>query len=48
MGLMKSEKIGDYSYTNLAAAEVDVLTGIDKADMYLRHYIKRKAIVMAP
>ena len=48
MGLMKSEKIGDYSYTNLATAEADVLTGIDKVDMYLRHYIKRKAIVMAP
>lgn len=48
MGLHKSEKIGDYSYTNLAAAAVDVLTGIDKADMLLRHYIKRKAIVMAP
>ena len=47
MGLYKSEKIGDYSYTNLAAAEEDVLTGIDKADMYLRHYIKRKAILMA-
>ena len=38
----------DYSYTNLATAEMDVLTGIDKADMYLRHYIKRKAILMAP
>lgn len=48
MGLMKSEKIGDYSYTNLATAEEGVLTGIDKADMYLRHYIKRKAILMAP
>jgi len=48
MGLMKSEKIGDYSYTNLATAEKDVLTGIDSVDMYLRHYIKRKAILMAP
>ena len=48
MGLHKSEKIGDYSYTNLAAAMEDVLTGVDKADMMLRHYIKRKAIVMAP
>lgn len=47
-GLMKSEKIGDYSYTNLATAEADVLTGVNKADMLLRHYIKRKAIVMAP
>lgn len=47
-GLMKSEKIGDYSYTNLATAEVDVLTGVNKADMLLRHYIKRKAILMAP
>jgi len=48
MGLHKSEKIGDYSYTNLAAAAFDVLTGVDKADMMLRHYIKRKAQVMAP
>ncbi len=48
MGLMKSEKIGDYSYTNMITAEEDVLTGIDKVDMYLRHYIKRKAILMAP
>ncbi len=48
MGLMASEKIGDYAYKNLAAAEEDVLTGIDKVDMYLRHYIKRKAILMAP
>jgi len=47
-GLMKSEKIGDYSYTNMIAAEEDVLTGVDKADLLLRHYIKRKAIVMAP
>ncbi len=47
-GLMKSEKIGDYSYTNMISAEEDVLTGIDKVDMYLRHYIKRKAILMAP
>ena len=48
MGLMKSEKIGDYSYTNLATAEEDVLTGVNKADILLRHYIKRKAILMAP
>ena len=47
-GLMKSEKIGDYSYTNLVGAEEDVLTGVNKADLLLRHYIKRKAIVMAP
>ena len=47
MGLHKSEKIGDYSYTNMITAEEDVLTGIDKVDMYLRHYIKRKAILMA-
>jgi len=47
-GLMKSEKIGDYSYTTLAVAEEDVLTGVNKADMLLRHYVKRKAILMAP
>jgi len=48
VGLMKSEKIGDYSYTNLVGAEEDVLTGVNKADLLLRHYIKRKAIMMAP
>jgi len=47
-GLMKSEKIEDYSYTNMIALEEDVLTGVNKADLLLRHYIKRKAIVMAP
>jgi len=47
-GLKKSEKIGDYSYTNLATTEADVLTGIGEADFYLRLYVKRKAILMAP
>jgi len=48
MGLKKSEKIGDYAYTNLAGAEEDILTGIMEADTYLRLYIKRKPIVLAP
>ncbi len=47
-GLKKSEKIGDYSYTNLATTEADVLTGIAEADFYLRLYVKRKAILMVP
>jgi len=47
-GLKKSEKIGDYAYTNLATSEADVLTGIAEADTYLRLYVKRKAILMAP
>jgi len=47
-GLKKSEKIGDYSYTNLATAEGDILTGIMEADTFLRLYVKRKAILMAP
>jgi len=47
-GLKKSEKIGDYAYTNLATSEEDILTGIEEADFYLRLYIKRKAIIMAP
>jgi len=47
-GLMKSEKIGDYSYTNMIGTEEDVLTGVNKADLLLRHYIKRKAVFMAP
>ena len=45
---MLSEKIGDYSYTKLATSETEVLTGVDKADMLLRHYVKRKAKLMAP
>ncbi|HDZ37035.1 MAG TPA: hypothetical protein ENH62_01895 [Marinobacter sp.] len=47
-GLKKSEKIGDYSYTNLATSEADVLTGIGEADFYLRLYVKRKPVLMAP
>lgn len=47
-GIKKSEKIGDYSYTNLATTEADVLTGIGEADFYLRLYVKRKPILMAP
>jgi hypothetical protein len=47
-GLKKSEKIGDYAYTNLATSEEDILTGIAEADFYLRLYLKRKAIIMAP
>jgi len=47
-GLKKSEKIGDYAYTNLATSEADILTGIAEADFYLRLYVKRKAILMAP
>jgi len=48
MGLKKSEKIGDYSYTNIAGEEADILTGIMEADMFLRLYVKRKPIVLAP
>ncbi|MBA7603448.1 hypothetical protein ES703_10558 [subsurface metagenome] len=47
-GLKKSEKIGDYAYTNLATSEADILTGIAEADTFLRLYVKRKAILMAP
>jgi len=47
-GLKKSEKIGDYAYTNLATSEADILTGIAEADFFLRLYVKRKAILMAP
>lgn len=47
-GLMKSEKIGDYSYTKLIGAEEDILTGVNKADMLLRHYVRRKPKLMAP
>ena len=48
MGLKKSEKIGDYAYTNLTTSEEDILTGIMEADTFLRLYVKRKPIVLAP
>ena len=48
MGLKKSEKIGDYAYTNLITDEEDILTGVMEADTFLRLYIKRKPIVLAP
>jgi len=48
MGLKKSEKIGDYAYTNLATSEEDILTGVMEADTFLRLYVKRKPIVLAP
>ena len=48
MGLKKSEKIGDYSYTNLAGGEEGILTGVEEADTFLRLYVKRKPIVLAP
>jgi len=44
----KAEKIGDYSYTNLAGSQDEILTGILEADQFLRLYIKRKPIIMAP
>jgi len=48
MGLKKSEKIGDYAYTNLATSEEGILTGVMEADTFLRLYVKRKPIVLAP
>ncbi|MCK4792386.1 MAG: hypothetical protein KAV87_52135, partial [Desulfobacteraceae bacterium] len=48
MGLKKSEKIGDYAYTNLIVSEEDILTGVMEADTFLRLYVKRKPIVLAP
>jgi len=50
-GAFKSEKIGDYSYSKGLAGywKEGVLTGVDKVDAVLRHYIKqKKPIVMAP
>jgi len=44
----KSEKIGDYSYANLAGSQSEILTGILEADQFLRLYVKRKPIIMAP
>jgi len=50
-GSYKSEKIGRYAYTKgLTGYWKDgVLTGIDKVDAVLRHYIKqKKPIIMTP
>lgn len=47
-GPFKSEKIGDYSYTKSDAEIEERLTGILEADRFLRHYVKRKPIIMAP
>lgn len=47
-GIFQSEKIGDYAYKVQAGGEEDILTGINKADLLLRHYVKRKPILMAP
>lgn len=51
-GGLKSEKIGDYSYTKGFAAldwKEAVFTGVDKVDAVLRYYIKqKKPIIMAP
>ncbi len=49
-GLKKGEKIGDYSYTNLAGSMSDIayLTGIMEADKFLMPYVKNKAILTAP
>jgi len=44
----KSEKIGDYSYTNLAGSQDEILTGILEADQFLRLYVKKKPIIMTP
>lgn len=49
--LMKSEKIGDYSYTLSTGTEIhdpDIITGILEADMYLRLYVNRKPKFLAP
>lgn len=50
-GALKSEKIGDYSYTKGFGADWKdaVFTGVDKVDAILRHYRKqKKPIIMAP
>jgi len=45
----KSEKIGDYSYTKTdTITEAEWLTGVKEADFFLKFYIKRKPIIMAP
>jgi hypothetical protein len=44
----KSEKIGDYSYTNALGDGFEYLTGILQADLLLQNYINRRPTVMAP
>jgi len=48
IGAKKSEKIGDYAYTILAKSDEEILTGIMEADTFLRLYVKRKPVLMAP
>jgi len=48
---MKSEKIGDYSYTLATGTEIhkpDIITGILEADIFLRLYVNRKPKFLAP
>ncbi|KKK95664.1 hypothetical protein LCGC14_2670510, partial [marine sediment metagenome] len=44
-GTLKSERLGDYSYTVADASKV--LTGIDRVDKFLTHYVRRKPILGA-
>lgn len=51
IGIFKSEKIGDYSYTKglTGYAKAGVFTGIGKVDSILRHLIKqKKPVILAP
>lgn len=43
--LMKSEKIGDYSYTT--AAGFQYITGIVEADLLLQNYVNSRPVIMA-
>jgi len=51
IGIFKSEKIGDYSYTKglTGYAKSGVFTGIGKVDAIIRHLMKqKKPVIMAP
>lgn len=51
IGIFKSEKIGDYSYTKglTGYTKGGVYTGIGKVDAIIRHLIKqKKTVIMAP
>ncbi len=46
-GNLKSKKLGDFSYTLADSVSSKTISGIDKVDKLLKHYIRRKPILGA-
>jgi len=44
---LKSERLGDYSYTRSDVSTGTFLTGVQQADVLIKHYIRRKPIMGA-